>query len=264
MPQEHTSDETNPSLPVAETVIDEVISSVSQHGFSEWYDERQVQQNILDGNPYFNGPSPPKPPDRHTPSKLLQCHRKAAYARQNAPREGESPDGIFWIGSTFEEDIIVPYLQDATPDGLYVQNSLWLNTTVTVDETELQLRGATDPAIVTADGTPVLLTEIKTTTSLDHLSAPKLQHKAQLHAYLYALDDKHDHPLSTGLLVYASRKNTRHSRLPGLLRPGILADRHWLDGHTNCVRTSRRVTASRPGAGLGMQLLLVQASLRAG
>jgi CRISPR/Cas system-associated exonuclease Cas4 (RecB family) len=206
MPQEHTSDETNPSLPVAETVIDEVISSVSKHGFSEWYDERQVQQNILDGNPYFNGPSPPKPPDRHTPIKLLQCHRKAAYARQNAPREGESPDGIFWIGSTFEEDIIVPYLQDATPEGLYVQNSLWLNTTITVDGTELQLRGATDPAIVTADGTPVLLTEIKTTTSLDHLSAPKLQHKAQLHAYLYALDDKHDHPLSTGLLVYASRK----------------------------------------------------------
>jgi len=206
MPPEHTSTETDGTPPVSDTTINDVVTSVSNNGFSKWYDERQVQQNVLDGNPYFNGPSPPKPPDKHTPSKLLQCHRKATYARQNAPREGESPDGIFWIGSAFEEDIIVPYLQDATPDGLYVQNSLWIDDTVAVGNTTMQIRGATDPALVTADGAPVLLTEIKTTTAVEHLSAPKPHHKAQLHAYLHGLNDEYDYPVTEGLIIYASRK----------------------------------------------------------
>lgn len=206
MPSSNTSSEHEPDHPVSQTTLDTVTDAVSDRGFSEWYDERQIEQNLLDGKPYFNGPSPPKPPDRHTPSKLLQCHRKALYAKQNAPREGTTPDGIFWIGSTFEEDIIVPYLQDATPDGLYVQNSLWIDTTVTKDGTELRVRGATDPAIVTADGDPALLTEIKTTTDVDHVSEPKLHHKAQLHAYLHGLNEKYDHPVTEGLIIYGSRK----------------------------------------------------------
>lgn len=206
MPPRHTSANTDGDHPVSDTVIDDVTASVSNRDFNAWYDERQIKQNILDGKPYFNGPSPPKPPDRHTPSKLLQCHRKAMYARQNAPREGTTPDGIFWIGSAFEEQVIVPYLQDATPDSLYAQNSLWITDTITSDGTALQVRGATDPALVTATGDPVLLTEVKTTTSLDHLSEPKPHHKAQLHAYLHALNDEHDYPLTEGLLIYGSRK----------------------------------------------------------
>lgn len=189
-----------------EEVVEEVTTTVSNRGFTEWYEEQQIEQNVLDGKPYFNGPSPPKPPDRHTPSKLLQCHRKASYARQNAPREGTTPDGIFWIGTAFEEDIIVPYLQDETPDGLYVQNSLWINTTIGTTSDEVQVRGSTDPAVVTADGDPVLLTEIKTTTSVEHLTEPKPHHKAQLHAYLYALNEKYDHEVTNGLLIYGSRK----------------------------------------------------------
>lgn len=206
MPPSNTNTECDAEPLVPDAVLDKLTTAISDHGFSDWYDERQIEQNILDGKPYFNGPSPPKPPDKHTPSKLLQCHRKAMYARQNAPREGTTPDGIFWIGTAFEENIIVPYLQDVTPDGLYVQNSLWIDTTVTVSGTEMQLRGATDPAIVTEDGDPVLLTEIKTTTSVDHVSAPKPHHNAQLHAYLYALNEKHDHRITDGLLIYGSRK----------------------------------------------------------
>lgn len=206
MPPTNTNPESDSDHPVSKATRDTVVEAITSTGFSEWYDERQIEQNLLNGKPYFNGPSPPKPPDRHTPSKLLQCHRKALYARQNAPREGTTPDGIFWIGSTFEEDIIVPYLQDATPDGLYVQNSLWIDATVMVDDTEMRLRGATDPAVVTADGDPTLLTEIKTTTDVDHLTEPKPHHKAQLHAYLHALNDKHDHPVTEGLIIYGSRK----------------------------------------------------------
>ena len=206
MPSSNTSTETDPDHPVSDGTRDTVTEAISNRGFSEWYDERQIEQNLLDGKPYFNGPSPSKPPDRHTPSKLLQCHRKAMYARQNAPREDTTPDGIFWIGTTFEEDIIVPYLQDATPGGLYIQNSLWINATVTADDTEMQLRGATDPAVVTADGDPALLTEIKTTTDVSHLTEPKPHHKAQLHAYLHALNNEYDYPVTEGLIIYGSRK----------------------------------------------------------
>lgn len=206
MPPSDINSDHDRDSPVSEAMLNIITRTVSNRGFNEWYDERQIKQNVLDGKPYFNSPSPPKPPDTHIPSKLLQCHRKALYARQNAAREGTAPDGIFWIGSTFEEDIIVPYLQDVAPGGLYVQNSLWVDTTVTGDGTELRVRGATDPAIVTADGDPVLLTEIKTTTNIDHVSEPKPHHKAQLHAYLHSLNEDYDYPVTDGLLIYGSRK----------------------------------------------------------
>lgn len=185
---------------------EDVVDCISQQSFATWYDERQVEQNILEGQAYFNGPSPPKDPELHTPSKLLQCHRKASYARQNAPREGSSPEGLFWVGSAFEENIIVPYLQDITPDEVYVQNSLWVDTTISQDGTQVQIRGSTDPAIVTETADPVFLTEIKTTSSLEHLDGPKEHHKAQLHAYLYALAETNDIDKIEGLLVYGSRK----------------------------------------------------------
>jgi CRISPR/Cas system-associated exonuclease Cas4 (RecB family) len=206
MPPRDTSTDSETSDQPSETSVETLADTICNTEFTEWYDERQIKQNLLNGNPYFNGPSPAKSPTQHTPSRLLQCHRKATYARQNAPREGSVPDGIFWIGSAFEEEIIVPYLQDATPDGLYIQNSIWVDTTVSTEAGDVRVRGATDPVIVTADGTPVLPTEIKTTSSTDHLSSPKPHHKAQLHAYLYALNTDTDHDVTTGLVIYGSRK----------------------------------------------------------
>lgn len=184
----------------------EVLDRITNRGFNEWYREQQFERNILEGKAYFNGPSPPKDPERHTPSKLLQCHRKASYARQNAPREGTVPEGLFWIGTEFEEEVIVPFLQEITTLETYVANSLWVDSEITVEETTLRLRGSTDPAIVTPDADPLLVTEIKTTTSLSHLSEPKAHHRAQLHAYLYALDSEYSHSITDGLIVYGSRK----------------------------------------------------------
>ncbi|GGL67150.1 CRISPR-associated protein Cas4 [Halocalculus aciditolerans] len=178
---------------------------ISDQTFREWYAEQQVAENILEGQAYFNGPSPPKDPGKHTPSKLLQCHRKASYDRQNAPNEGTPPEGLFWIGSEFEEQVIVPFLQDATTPKTYVQNSVWIDTEITVEGTTVRLRGSTDPAIVTKDAEPLFVTEIKTTKDVQHLSEPKPHHKAQLHAYLYALDEEHDHSVRDGLVVYGSR-----------------------------------------------------------
>lgn len=183
-----------------------VRNRITNRTFNEWYSEQQFQNNILEGKAYFNGPSPSKDPERHTPSKLLQCHRKASYARKNAPREGTPPEGLFWIGTEFEEQVIVPFLQDITTQNTYVTNSLWMDAEIVVDGTALRVHGSTDPAIVTADAEPLLVTEIKTTTSLDHLSKPKPHHRAQLHAYLFALDREYDPSITDGVIVYGSRK----------------------------------------------------------
>jgi len=170
------------------------------------YHERQVEQNILQGQAYFNGPSPPKPPEQHAPNELRQCHRKTWYKRLNAPKETIPPQGLFFFGTRFEEDVIVPYLQDrVTTETTYVQNSIWIDATLTVNDTTLRIKGATDPTIVTIDGEPLYLTEIKTTTSLDHLTESKEHHRAQLHAYLFALNKEYNHSITNGLLLYGSR-----------------------------------------------------------
>ncbi|AAG20824.1 Vng6152h (plasmid) [Halobacterium salinarum NRC-1] len=57
----------------------------------------EFQTNILEGNLYYNGPAPPKDPNRHTLSRLLQCHRKAIYARQKTLL---SPSLLLYLPST--------------------------------------------------------------------------------------------------------------------------------------------------------------------
>jgi CRISPR/Cas system-associated exonuclease Cas4 (RecB family) len=200
-------DKTGVSTAEGDTIVEQTIGAISGDTFNQWYHDRQFAQNILEGKDYFNGPSPPKDADRHSPSNLLQCHRKASYSRQNAPREGTVPEGLFWFGSAFEEEVIVPFLQETvTIEDTYVANSLWVDTEVDATDPPVQIRGSTDPAIVTGDAEPLFLTEVKTTTSLDSLNEPKPHHRAQLHAYLYALDDEYDHSVTDGMLIYGSRK----------------------------------------------------------
>lgn len=183
-----------------------IVDRISNASFNEWYQEEQFTENILEGRPYFNGASPPPEPGKHSPSKLFQCHRKTRYYAQNAPKEGASPQGLFWVGSKFEEEIVVPYLLDSvTTENTYVRNSMWIDTTVSHDGTDVRVKGVTDPVIVDSNGDPLLVTEIKTTSSLEYLDGPKPHHKAQLHAYLHALDEEYDRSIRDGLLVYGSR-----------------------------------------------------------
>lgn len=139
------SDESQPpnTTPTPEdtSISTTVRDRLSNQAFAEWYQEQQIEENILNGQAYFNGPSPPKDPERHSPSKLLQCHRKAMYDRRNAPNEGTPPEGLFWIGSEFEEQVIVPFLQDeVTTDNTYVQNSVWIDTELTIDDATVRVR----------------------------------------------------------------------------------------------------------------------------
>ncbi|AKH97514.1 CRISPR-associated protein Cas4 [Halanaeroarchaeum sulfurireducens] len=201
-----TSKSTLTTVPPGGPWHQRLADAISNDAFNDWYSERQTTENILKGQLYFNGLSPPPEPEKHTPSKLLQCHRKVAYQRENAPREGASPEGLFWSGERFEEDVMVPFLQDdVTTEGTYVENSKWIGTTIETDEYSLRLKGSTDPVIVTKEGSPLLVTEVKTKSSIEHQDGPDQRHRAQLHAYLYALDEEYDRSVEHGLLIYGSR-----------------------------------------------------------
>lgn len=183
-----------------------LINNISPTAFNDWYREREFRQNILNGTPYFNRPSPVKPPERHAPSSLLQCHRKMMYKQLNAPEETSDPNGIFWIGTRFEEDLIMEFLQESVVgDGEYVTNSLWIDFTVETDAGELRIKGSTDPVIVTPESEPLLVTEIKTKRSIENTDEPNRHHKAQVHGYMRGLSEKMDRNITEAVILYGSR-----------------------------------------------------------
>jgi len=188
--------------------IDDLLAELSADRFASWYKRRQYRENIENGQPYFNGMGKVQDPDRHSPSRLLQCHRKMTYRELNAPEEAGDPDGIFWFGTKFEEEIALPFLRDAvTGAETFVTNSLWVEYTASTSADDVRIRGSTDPVVVDEDGVPILPTEIKTKSSVEALDRPNRHHRAQLHAYLVGLNEKYDCDLSHGVLVYGARES---------------------------------------------------------
>jgi CRISPR/Cas system-associated exonuclease Cas4 (RecB family) len=181
---------------------------LSANRFDEWFRERQYRRNIENGTPFFNESGHVPDAERHSPSQLLQCHRKVFYRQHNAPEEHSDPDGIFWFGTRFEEDLLFPFLQSVTSGpGTYVRNSIWIDFVAEAADVELQIKGMTDPVIVDASATPILPTEIKTKSSIDSLTSPDPRHRAQLHAYFLGLSEKYDIELNGGFLIYGSRES---------------------------------------------------------
>lgn len=189
---------------------------IDGESFAEWYREREFARNIREGKPYFNGPSRVPAPERHTPSSLLQCHRKIVYRQENAPAEQENPEGIFWMGRRFEEDVLFPFLQDAVGDDAYVRNSIWIDFEEETDIGDIRFKGATDPCIVDREAEPLVPTEVKTKEEVDHLDEPNRHHRAQVHAYLRGLSEKFDRDVNEAIIIYGSRKtmNVRTFREP--------------------------------------------------
>lgn len=183
-----------------------VADKIDGETFAEWYRERQWRRNIREGQPYFNGPSPIPPPEKHTPSQLLQCHRKLYYRKANAPAEQEEPKGIFWTGNKFEEDVAVPFLQDVVGDDAYIRNSMWVDFEEETESGTLRLKGETDPCVVDRESVPLLVTEVKTKEEVDHLDGPNRHHRAQVHAYMRGLTEKHDRDIDEAIIIYGSRK----------------------------------------------------------
>ncbi|WP_135851106.1 CRISPR-associated protein Cas4 [Halorussus salinus] len=182
-----------------------LIEKICTTDFDTWYRERQFVQNIREGQPYFNGPSPCRDPRYHTPNKLNQCHRKIYYDRLNAPEEQPEPEGLFWFGTKFEEELAMEYLEDTVKPHRYVRNSIWLDFTIETETDNLRFRGETDPVVVDKDGVPYLPTEVKT-TEVDNLTKPKKRHLAQVHAYLYGLSQEYDREFTAAVLLYTHRK----------------------------------------------------------
>jgi CRISPR-associated exonuclease Cas4 len=184
-----------------------LFENLSGDGFADWYRKRQYRRNIRNGQPYFNGMGQISTPERHSPSSLVQCHRKVAYRQLNAPEEQTDPHGIFWFGTKFEEELALPFLQEAvTDEESFVTNSVWVDYTRETKNGEVQVKGSTDPVIVDGEGTPILPTEIKTKSSVDNIDEPNRHHLAQLHAYIVGLNEKYNRDLSHGVLIYGSRK----------------------------------------------------------
>jgi CRISPR-associated exonuclease Cas4 len=198
--------EFNTNEPTGQSTLQRLREKLTAEQFHDWYRERQYRKNIEDGTPYFNGAGTIPDLDRHSPSQLLQCHRKILYRQSNTPAEQPAPDGIFWFGTRFEEDIAFPFLERAvTGPDTYVRNTEWIDITVDTAAGNLQLKGITDPVIVDADAVPVLPTEIKTKKSVDTLKAPSDHHKAQLHAYMAGLSEKYEINVTDGVILYGSR-----------------------------------------------------------
>jgi CRISPR/Cas system-associated exonuclease Cas4 (RecB family) len=186
---------------------EELVEQLSAEQFRGWYKERQWRQNIEDGKPFFNGPGTIPDAERHSPSQLLQCHRKVVYRQENAPGERPDPRGIFWFGTRFEEDLLFPFLNQAvTGADTYVQNSIWIDFTVDTEPGELRIKGSTDPVIVDSNAVPILPTEVKTKSSVDNVTEPNRHHRAQVHAYLVGLSEKFDTEFSDAVLVYGGRE----------------------------------------------------------
>lgn len=186
----------------------ELIERITSEQFESWYHEREFRQNIENGTPYFNGPGKAYPSERHRPSSLLKCHRKTVYQQLNAPEEQDNPQGILWFGSRFEEDIALPFLREAvTGSDTYACNTLWVDFTVETPAGEIRIKGATDPVIVDRDSKPILLTEIKTKSSVGHVESPNEHHRAQAHAYMYGLAEKYDQNLTDAVILYGSRES---------------------------------------------------------
>ncbi|WP_117365560.1 CRISPR-associated protein Cas4 [Natrarchaeobaculum sulfurireducens] len=213
-----------------------LVDEISGERFRDWYRKREFRKNIEDGNPYFNGPSSVPSPRKHSPSQLLQCHRKIAYRQHNAPAEKSDPVGIFWFGSRFEEELVQAFLKEAViDDHEYVTNSLWVDFTVQTDAGEIQIKGETDPVIVDSDGNPLLLTEIKTKQAVDNVQSPNRHHRAQAHAYMKGLSEKHDRKVTDAVVLYGSRKTldvkSFHIEFdPWFWRNTVLA---WAETHTS-------------------------------
>ncbi len=186
----------------------QLANRISPEDFDAWYREREFRRNIQDGTPFFNGPSKTKPPEQHSPSQMLQCHRKLVYRKENAPEEQSDPSGIYWVGEKFEEDLIFPFLSEwVTSSDTYVQNSIWIDYSVETCVGELRIKGSTDPVIVGPEGVPILPTEIKTKSEVNHISEPNAHHRAQVYAYLAGLSEKFDKQFSHAVIVYGSRES---------------------------------------------------------
>jgi hypothetical protein len=207
MPPKSSSTTDHPST------LTDFIRSLDGQTFKEWFEEYKHAENIEEGKPYFNNNDYVPDKERHSPSQLLQCHRKLVYRQLNAPRETESSDGIFFMGDVLEE-LVEEFLVDlGSEHGLFVQNSMYVNLADESVDPLVRFRGETDPIVCGHDGVPVFPTEIKSKSedAMEFLDSPGTRHRAQAHAYVRGLNERlealhGDRMLSEFAVIYVARE----------------------------------------------------------
>ena len=193
--------------------VDEIVERVGEASFTDWLAEQRAKENLREGQPWLNKPPRITDARRVSPSQLLQCHRKIYYRQLNAPEETEDSDGIFWIGSKFEEELVQPFLESIVEEAdseLYVRNSAWVDFEVETEAGAVRVKGETDPVVCSRTGEPYLLTEVKSKSSLDGFDdedpEPDVHHKAQAHAYMHGLNESVEWSVDRALIIYGDRE----------------------------------------------------------
>lgn len=197
--------------PLAER-IERYRADISGRNFEIWHRNHENERNLEEGyGKSRNNPGGSGPDSSHSPSSLMQCHRKIYYRSKNAPREYALPYGTFIIGHFFEEQLVEPWLREHVLDhDEYIGNAGHVSYTEdTGDDTLLTFAGSHDPAITDVQGRTLALTEVKSTGSDPHfLQKVKKHHKAQAHAYMQGLVEEHDlddHP--PAFIIYVQKES---------------------------------------------------------
>lgn len=184
---------------------DTLASQLSGDGFETWRIHQERQRNLDEGYNNRNDPSDRPAPEDHSPSQIFGCARQNAYRRAESPAEERNPYGVFAFGHLFE-DLFENYLKSILSGPQYVANPIHID----FEEDGLRIVGSTDNVVVGSDGTPIALTEQKTTKNLYYIreNGIKKRHKAQLFAYARGLVEKYDLDEYPELLIaYGSRES---------------------------------------------------------
>jgi len=180
---------------------------VSDTEFHTWLLKYTQQANLDEGYENRNTPDAVTQIRSHSPSQTGGCQRKQLYQKANAPRETPLPHGIFEFGNFFE-DLFEQYLRDfvVTPSQ-FVRNPVEISFQIG----QHTFQGSTDPVITDKQGTPILLTECKTTADISYVvddGEPKKSHKIQAHIYAAGLQHRYGlDSIPPIYIIYADRSS---------------------------------------------------------
>jgi hypothetical protein len=124
------------------------------------------------------------------------------YEANNAPKEGESPKGVFEFGHHFE-DLMEEYLRAVIPHTAHIENPVQISYKIQ----GVTITGSTDPVVFSQPEKPAFLVEVKTAKNLHYINSPKEQHRAQAHAYAAGLSTHYDIQTPPICYIYGSRED---------------------------------------------------------
>ena len=196
-----------PTISETPAIVEYLTQQITGDAIDDRRRNLEAEENIEAGKHYFNGASSDKPAHRHTGSKFFQCPRKTAYQYDNAPKETDDPDGVFYVGTMVEEDVVQPVLKDLVRDlDVYVTNDIGVGFEIETGIQDLYITGYTDPVFIDEDGVPLLVTEVKTTgKDLSSIDEPRKDHLAQAHVYMEGLSRDNERDIRNALIIYINK-----------------------------------------------------------